>query len=199
MAPAAVNREALSRDVSTIIRGQEREDRLDGFRRQAAGQTLFVFQFPENGGLIREKTLFALRLDRAQVNTIHPDAARPKVPGQSAGQPDDSTFARMVMSEMLHAEPESNAADIEDHARAISFHMGDHPFAAAPRPIQIRVQHVLPVGKCHFIGRPTGIDACVVDEHIDASKPAGNLGNRLFDVRRLRDIHLYRNGGRDVE
>ncbi len=126
----------------------------------------------EHVGLFGQRTLGG---DQAGRDRVDRDLVRPGLAGERAREPDDPALGGHVGGQAGIADEERGRGDVDDPPVALAAHGRIDRVAAQEHAVEVGGQHVAPLGEGELLERDVGIDAGVVDQHVDPSVPGEHV------------------------
>ena len=112
-----------------------------------------------------------LAQDEAGADAVDPHPVAGVVQGQGAGQQHLPALGGAVGGQVGVAQQAADRGDVEDRAASPAHHAGQHRPAGQHDPLQVHVQHPVPVRLVdlrHPVRGGGGADAAVVHQHVQA-------------------------------
>jgi hypothetical protein len=132
-----------------------------------------------------------VRHREARGDAVDPDPVAAELLRERPGERDDRALARHVVEQERDAAKRRARRDVDDRAAAPLAHRRDGGAAGQEHRRDVDVHHLLPFPERDLGERPhleRGVEARVVDEHVEAATPRERLVDEPRDLRLVGDV-----------
>jgi len=191
--PAAVDGNGCAGDITRRVGGQENNDAFDFMHLAPAAHGDFRNE-RLIGGRIVEQRFVHFGSEGARADRIHRYAVFCEFERLCFREKNQPGFAGGVRRTRGKAHLAEHARHIYDAAPALFDHARSGRLGADKRASKIDVDNLLPIFERHVDSRFANVDACVVDQNVDAAEFAFGLRDDFANLLFVGDVRSESNG-----